>query len=129
MQIHYLNCDNKYKLFSFHRHDYKTKEINGITYMIDGGLNDYIRASTYGEIEYAEVKDVIKDIREQLSWGKNYDANKKLLPKTEYVLLKDIEDKHLEALIDYTNGRNDKHGLIINDIFKQEKEYRKLLNK
>ena len=47
--------------------------------MIDGGMQDYIKSSIDGTIEHGEIKDLIAEIREQFTWGKNYDENGTLL--------------------------------------------------
>lgn len=137
MQITYLDCDGKYKLFSFSRHDYKTKTIDDIEYILDGGT-DYVRCSTNGTLMSDEVKNLIKDIREQFNWGKNYDKNNNRLPKTEYILLKDLDTDHILNILSYfTNdlynkviqnenkeAKVDKSWCIIHEIFIQELIYR-----
>jgi hypothetical protein len=88
---------------SRHRHDYKEYvDINGKTYMIDGGI-DYIHCSDNGDEELLTVytTDPIEKIRQYLRWGKNYDADGNLLPKTQWVKLCDITDDHLDALCVY----------------------------
>lgn len=40
----------------------------------------------------------IEDIK---FWGSNYDVNMTKLPKTNYKLLKDLEDGHIAAIIDF----------------------------
>ncbi len=135
MNITYLNCDGKDKLFSFYRHDFKIKEIEGIEYMIDGGQQDYIRASEKGILEKGEIKDLILDIRQQFTWGKNFDKNNNRLPETQYILLKDLDTDHILNILSYfTNNlynkviqnenKVDKEWCIIHEIFIQELIYR-----
>lgn len=142
MKIHFLNCDGKDKLFSFHRHDYKTKLIDGKHYFLDGGLQDYIRSSTNGTIEKGEIKDLIKDIRESFTWGKNKDKDGNILEKTEYTLLKDLTSSHICGILSYFNNKAfrsiekfedtdetncsgvDKQWLIFHEIFTQELDFR-----
>lgn len=57
MKINYIEKDGK-KLFSFHRHDFQSFPTGEF---IDGGF-DYIRTNT--EIKSGEIRDLIKDIRE-----------------------------------------------------------------
>lgn len=97
-------------LESVHRHDFKTHlDKNGYEYIIDGGL-DYVR---YGSnCPKKENMDNLEAIflteydnglhekrRKYLKWGKNYDKDMNLLPKTEWVVIKDLEDSHLEAIL------------------------------
>jgi len=96
MKIHYIETPSKKKLFSFHRHDFKMEEDVGI----DGGL-DYIKTVGKVEVQFAEIQDVIKDIREQFLWGKNYDKDNNRLPKTEFILLKDLNSSHIVNIIKY----------------------------
>lgn len=140
MKISYLNCDNKKKLFSFRRHDYKAEEILVDGYwkyfMIDGGF-DYNRYSG-GTLEEGEIKDLIEDIRKQFVWGKNYDENNNRLPATEYSLLQDLTSSHICGILSYftnkiyerTNRNEDKVSVvdktwcITHEIFIQELNYR-----
>ncbi len=39
-------------------------------------------------------------------WGVNYTKDMKLLTKTKYVLLKDLEDNHIENIIKFFKDRN-----------------------
>ncbi len=134
MKIHYLNCDNKAKLFSFHRHDYKVLDIDRKHYMIDGGFY-YTRCSTDGTIEHDEIKNLIKDIREGFTWTQNYNENnERIEPKT--ALLKDLTSSHICGILSYfTNDLSkkfqfdealpiDKSWFIIHEIFIQELDYR-----
>lgn len=90
-------------LASFHRHDYKThQDKNGKEYMIDGGL-DYIRTTVNGDEEMLTMylDEPFEKIRQYFHWGRNYDANMELLPRTEWIPLMDITDSHLDALLVY----------------------------
>lgn len=98
-------------LTSRHRHDYVTHlDKNGETYILDGGI-DYIRASI--NVEKAEDLSLYSDdahekLREVVSRGgrgKNGDEELK------YVLLKDIDDEWLQAIIEYEelNRPNNKY--------------------
>lgn len=133
MKIHYLNCDGKAKLFSFHRHDYKALDLDGKHYMIDGGF-DYIRCSTDGKIEEDEVKNLISDIREVFTWTQNYDENNNRID-SKTALLKDLTSSHVCGILSYfterlTKQEKDtivaptKEWCVIHDIFIQELDYR-----
>ena len=98
-------------LTSRHRHDYVSYvDKNGLTYSLDGGT-DYIRTSI--NVEKAEDLSLYSDdahekLREVISRGcrgKNGDEELK------YVLLKDINDEWLEAIIEYEelNRPNNKY--------------------
>lgn len=38
---------------------------------------------------------------EYLFWGKNYDKNENLLPKTEWILVKNLDSDHINAIYEY----------------------------
>lgn len=98
MKICYVENKNG-KLFSFYRHDYKENtDDEGNFIMIDGGF-DYNRYS--GTLKEDNIKDLMSDIRNQLTWGQNYDVNNNKLPKTEYKLLKDLSTSHIFGIIKY----------------------------
>lgn len=102
MEINYVENENG-KLFSFFRHDYKDNtDKNGDFIMIDGGF-DYSRYS--GKIKSGEIKDLMSSIREQFTWGKNYDENGNRLEKTEYKLLKDLTTTHISGILRYFTER------------------------
>lgn len=113
-------------LESRHIHDYKEhKDSNGYTYMVDGGLSYLRRGKDPDAPNYKELSVYLSDghnkVRESFTWGRNYDENMNLLPKTEYVKLKYITNDHLEALISYTE---DKSNIWVHELFKAEKEWR-----
>jgi hypothetical protein len=90
-------------LESLHRHDYREHlDKNGVYYMIDGGL-DYVRYSGDGQQEWIQYydDDDYEIVRTHWHWGRNYDKDMNLLPKTEWVKLCDLTDGHLKALEDY----------------------------
>ena len=98
MKINYVENKNG-KLFSFSVHDYKDNEDSEGNYvMIDGGF-EYNRYS--GELKEDEIKNLISDIRETFIWGKNYDENNNRLPKTEWILLKDMTTSHISGVLRY----------------------------
>ena len=88
-------------LVSYHRHDYKTHlDDNGETYVIDGGL-DYIRTSV-NKIPAEDLSlyddEPFEVIREHVfRGGRGVNGDEPL----KYVLLKDINDDWLNAIIDY----------------------------
>lgn len=105
-------------LFSFHRHDFKSKEIDGVKYFIDGGF-DYTRASTNGTIKTDTIENMIPYIRKVFKWGSNYDKFGKRLPKTKYRILKNLTTSHIINIIEHL-GNSSK----IVEIFKQELKFR-----
>jgi hypothetical protein len=126
----YLITPKGTMLHSKHRHDYVTLEEDGHFFMIDGG-NEYVRYSKPEGLEGADLFTVHSDdkheiIREFMKWGKNYDKDMNRLPETEWVLLKEITDDHLDGILTYLDetGRLPQYVLI----FKTEREFRKTLN-
>jgi hypothetical protein len=126
-------CPDGTVIQSKHRHDfveYTDKE--GNYFMIDGGLSyqRYSNESGKGTPIIVKSDDDITLIREWMYWGKNYDENKNLLPETEWVKLKDIDDNHLNALIVYWKERIDKYEMAYKflDVFEREKRCRTWIN-
>lgn len=88
-------------LVSRARHDYVSyKDANGETYVVDGG-RDYLRRSLNSK---APAKDTSvslyhghEAVREAYDWGtRGKDGDEEL----HYILLKDMDDEHLKALIE-----------------------------
>ncbi len=148
MKIQYLQCLDGKKLISFYRHDYKEyTDKKGNYYMIDGGQEDYCRMShphlsrkSFKGTQQAEISECIKDIREQFTWGQNYTKTNKKLPKTKYVLLKDLTTDHIIGILKYFTEKLsvqssdiidiecsdlvDKHWKMVHLIFIEELLYR-----
>jgi len=99
MNINYIETPSGKKLFSFHKHDFCMEEGVGI----DGGF-DYLKITGNPEVKQDSVENLFKDVRESFKWGKNYDKDNNPLPKTEWVLLKDLDTSHIiNILIYFTN--------------------------
>ena len=112
-------------LTSKHRHDYVSHlDKNNETYFLDGGAEGYIRTSI--NVEKAEDLSLYSDdahekLREVISRGgrgKNRDEELK------YVLLKDIDDEWLQAIIEYEelNRPNNKYL----PVYREEVKFREL---
>lgn len=109
-------------LESRHRHDYVSYlDTNGETYILDGGT-DYIRRS----VNKVEAEDLSlyddaphEQIREVVSrGGRGKDGDEEL----KYVLLKDIDDNWLQAIIDYEELYRPKN--IYLSTYKNEQKWR-----
>ena len=85
---------------------------------VDGGT-EYLRriGKDYTDLSMTTEND-IKDYRNYMYWGRNYNSKKELLPQTEWILLKYISDDHLDALLVYLKGKK------FLDVFEKEKQYR-----
>jgi len=110
-------------LESRHRHDFVTHlDKNGETYMLDGGCEDYVRRSI--NIVEAEDLSLYDDaphevIREYLSrGGRGVNGDEPL----KYVILKDINDGWLDAIIVYENEHRPNNRYL--KFFVAEKEFR-----
>lgn len=97
MKLNYINSKSG-KLFSFHRHDYKS---DGEVF-IDGGF-DYTRTNT--EVHTENIEDLIEDIREQFEWTANYNKDGTLRDKPEKRLLKDLDTDHIIQILIYFTER------------------------
>lgn len=91
--IHYAVTKAGDKLFSFDRHDYRSTDTGEF---IDGGF-DYIRTNC--EIKTDFVDNLIQDIREQFKWYVSLDKDGRVLKEPKYVLLKDLDTDHIEAIL------------------------------
>lgn len=125
--IHYLlankwRCKDGTILHSKHRHDYVSHTaVDGTWSFTDGGL-DYIRHSGNMESMCVYTNDPHEKIRENFEWlsyGKNYEH----YPNGIRILLKDITDDHLAAIIETQQHLSD----YIMKIFTDELTYRSKL--
>jgi len=119
-----IQCPDGTILESLHRHDFKIHvQEDGREYFVDGGL-DYQRVG-YSDGEYKDLSiytdDPHEKIRDAFTWVRVFDKDMNRLPKPESILLKDITDSHLDALIAWTEEDYPEH---INQLFIAEKEYR-----
>jgi len=135
-------------LTSNHRHDYVTYvDKNGLKYMVDGGttyLRRTVHKPTYNIIQrilmffgvkfkdnvaykelsiYYDENTPIETIREHFKRGGRGKSGKKIIT---YVLLKDMSDSWIKAVIEYEELLRPENPTI--PWFKQELEYRKLNN-
>jgi len=87
-------------LHSRHRHDcvFHT-DTNGKTYMLDGGLGEYIRMSTNGdEVDVSvRLEDGHDAVREIPIWGTRGKDGKQPI---KFVAIKDMDTDHLQACLD-----------------------------
>lgn len=117
-----LICDDGTILHSKHQHDYVTHtDINGKEYMLDGGNGYYCRTNRNGILKVITEDNSHEEIRNWFVWGKSLDKDGNRVP-FKWVYLKDIEDSHLEALVEYTD--NDNYPPHVNKIFRDEKVWR-----
>lgn len=108
-------------LTSRNRHDYKEyKDANGLTYMIDGGL-DYVKRTQHPNAPYEELS-VFSDaphlfIREVFKWGTRGKGGKEPLV---FKPIKDLSSDHIQAILDTQYQVPEWR----RDIFKNELNYR-----
>lgn len=112
-------------LESKHQHDYvQHLDKNGETYLLDGGCGGYTRRSV--NKEEAEDLSLYSDaphgqIREKVSRGGRGKSGREEL---KYILLKDIDDEYLQAIIDYEETHRPTSKYL--PIYKNEQKFRKL---
>lgn len=111
-------------LHSKHRHDYvsHTDAITGKEVFIDGG-DDYIRMSGDLENMCVFVNDPHEKIREVFTWrsyGKPSDADYGV---TRFLVLKDMETAHIEAILDTQGHIIDTY---VEKIFLDELKFRRI---
>ena len=103
-------------------HDYVVyDDANGLQYMVDGGRN-YLRRTVHKDHPYEElciyVGDPHEKIREVFTWGT---YGKDGCQPLQFVLLKDLSDNHIQAIIDTQNHMP----AYLMDMFINEQRYRK----
>jgi len=103
-------------LESTHRHDYKEyKDANGLTYMVDGGL-EYCRRNRHDSEPYIEMNlydDEPHSVqREVLKWG-TYGINGD--QPLKWLSVAEMETGHIEAVVKMSNVRP-----LIRDCMKEE---------
>lgn len=103
--VNKIKCPDGTVLTSRHRHDFQMHvQDDGREYFIDGGLA-YQRIG-FSDQEFEDLSCYVGDphekIREHFEWTRVFDANSERLPEPEVILLKDITDDHLEALVHWT---------------------------
>lgn len=121
-----IMCPDGTILVSVHRHDFvQHKQDDGRKYSVDGGLayqhtgfsdTDYTDLSVYSDSPH-------EDIRNCFTWTRRFDEDMNLLPSPERVLLKDITESHLKALVKYTE---ESYPDYINEVFKNETKWREV---
>lgn len=115
MKIQALKCNCcEDIIFSSHIHDFKwcgchKVAIDGGTFYtkITGDSKDYTRLELEG--------------REYLKWGRNFDKDMNRLPKTEYILIKELSSDHIKAILE--GGFVDNNDFY-KELFKEELEFR-----
>ena len=111
-------CKDGTILNSRSRHDYVDHyDVNGEYYMVDGGLS-YIRHTGNMEPMCVYSTDSHDKIRDNFEWGS---YGKTGTEELHYILLKDLEDDHINAIL-RTQTRLLDH---VKKIFQDEIEYRK----
>jgi hypothetical protein len=112
-------------LRSYHRHDYKEHldKLTGEIFMVDGGT-DYLRRSfntTPATFMDVYLSDPFETIRRNFVW-KSYGKNGEHIPHGVYILLCDMEDDHIHAILETQQHIK---GTYVEDLMKQELDYRK----
>lgn len=107
-------------IVSHNRHDFvtHTDKIDGLEYMLDGGL-DYAR--TYGRGKIIEVRDT-DDYEEVRKFFTRGSRGKKMDEELKWVPLEKMSNEHLKNVIDYCLLYG---GVQYLDIYEYELEYRK----
>lgn len=123
--VNKIKCPDGTILVSKHRRDFQEHlQEDGREYFVDGGL-DYQRIG-FSDEEFENLTCYVGDphekIRQHFEWTRCMDSEGNLLPKREQVLLKDITDDHLKALVDWTA---EDYPDYIHQLFVDEVEWRK----
>lgn len=91
---------------SMHRNDFQTHtDANGKVYMVDGGLDYFKRSVHKDQVDTSVTIDDPTDpeVRNHMVWGtRGKDGDQPLT----YVLLRDMETSHIEAILHQYNNLN-----------------------
>lgn len=127
-----IRCPDGTVLVSNHRHDFQLhKQDDGREYFVDGGTcyqrigfsdNEYKNISVYSD-------DPHEKIREVFGWTQYIDAEKRHLKKPKRLLLKDMEDSHIKALVEFTSDQVRGYLPHIPVIFQNEIDFREKYKK
>lgn len=122
--INKIICPDGTELVSNHTHDFVSHvQEDGREYFIDGGL-EYQRVGS-ADNEYVDCTCYVGDphdkIREHFTWKSYLDADGCILDPPIVRKLKDISDKHLDVLIEFTK---EDYPEFINNLFIEERRYR-----
>lgn len=123
--VNKIKCPDGTVLVSKHRHDFKGHiQDDGREYFVDGGLA-YQRVG-FSDQDFEDLTcytdDPHEKIREHFEWTRCMDAGGNRLPEPVVVLLKDITDGHLNALVEWTS---EDYPDYIHQLFVDEVEWRK----
>lgn len=107
-------------IVSRHRHDFVNCTCGNC--FVDGGM-EYLRrvGLDYTELSIQEENPSFETLRANIHWGRNYNAKRELLPKTEWIPIKDLADDHLAALVAQNLGSSGYRELFEKEIkFRQD---------
>jgi hypothetical protein len=122
--VNKIQCPDGTILESRYQHDFKQHvQSDGREYFVDGGLS-YQRIG-YSDEEFINLSVYADDhhekIREEFIWGRNMDKDGKVLPETEYIKLKYLDNGHVDALVSFTMEH---YPIKINKVFRDEQTWR-----
>ena len=119
-----IKCPDGTILESRYRHNFvRHVQEDGREYFVDGGF-EYQRIG-HSDDDYENLSLTVLDdhsiIRERFKWTRQLDADGNHLTEPQTIILKDITDGHLQALLSWTSSG---YAWWINYVFVKEKEYR-----
>lgn len=87
---------------SIKNHDFRMSEDG--KYFIDASFDEsgdisYVRVGGNKDYEKIEAYSIHNYIRENTSWGRNFNEKGERIP-TKYILLKDLGTEHIQAILD-----------------------------
>lgn len=123
--VNKIKCPDGTVLVSRTRHDFQGHvQEDGREYFVDGGLS-YQRIG-FSDHQFEDLTCYVGDshekIREHFEWTRSLDERGDPLEKPEVVILKDITDSHLGALVHWTA---EDYPEYIHQVFLDEVEWRK----
>ena len=92
--------------------------------LVNTGVLPNIAGTWYNDEELDILLKQGCKVRDVMLWGKNYDKDMNKLFETEWILLKDMSDNHIKAILDDVKLKKYKLGEQYITVFRDELVYR-----
>ena len=101
MKVPIIKFDDGSFITSIKNYDFRTSEDE--KHFIDASFDEngdisYVRVGGNKNYEEIEVSSIHEYIRENISWGRNFNEKGERVP-TEYILIKDLGTEHIKAIL------------------------------
>ena len=124
MKVPIIRISEDEYITSIKNHDFKMSEDE--KHFIDASFDEngdisYVRVGGNKDYEKVDASSVHEYIRENISWGNNFNEKGERVP-TKYILIKDLGTDHIKAILDGGFG-----GKRIRHYLKNELKWRNII--